>query len=239
MSGIYGKLWNLMAKLTIRRRLNSSESYIAYLRKLGVDIGEGTYIKSPGTVDIDRTRPSLITIGKNCFINEYFELYTHDWVTHVFINTERDFLNSSGRVSIGNNVAFGCHVIVLKGVTIGDNCFIGANSLVTKDIPANSVVAGSPAKVIMSIDDLYKKRLAICQEEAFDYARSIQERYGRRPIPADFWEEFPLFVSGDEVNKYPEIPIRRQLGPIYDRYVREHKKIFSSFKSFLEAAGIK
>lgn len=77
-------------------------------------------------------------------------------------------------------------MIVLKGVTIGDNCFIGANSVVSRDIPANSIAVGSPAKVIMSLEDYYQKRLSVCEAEAIDYARSIRERFGRMPVAADF-----------------------------------------------------
>lgn len=216
----------------------SSDSYINYLRSKGIAIGEGTYIQAPFDTEIDETRPSLVTIGKNCFINNFFEIHTHDWVTHVFLHSGRDFVNSSGRVTIGNNVAFGRHVMVLKGVNIGDNCFIGANSVVSKDIPTNSIAVGCPAKVVMSLEDYYQKRLMLCEEEAFDYARSIKERYGRRPVPADFWEEFHLFVSGNEVENYPEIPIKRQLGPIYDRYIKDHKAKYSSFEEFLKAAGL-
>ena len=107
----------------------SSESYIEYLRRKGIVIGEGTYIQDPLHTEIDDTRPSLITIGNDCFFNSFVEILSHDWVTHVFLRSERDFVNSSGRIIIGNNVAFGRHVMVLKGVTIGDNCFIGANSM--------------------------------------------------------------------------------------------------------------
>lgn len=228
----------ILKKLEYFYRRRSSESYIKYLKSKGVYIGEGTYIQSPFDTEIDCTRPSLVSIGKNCFINNYFEIHTHDWVTHVFLQSGRKFVNSSGRVTIGNNVAFGRHVMVLKGVNIGDNCFIGANSVVSKDIPANSIAVGCPAKVVMSLEDYYQKRLALCEEEAFDYARSIQERFGRRPVPADFWEEFHLFVSGDEVEKYPEIPIKRQLGPIYSTYIEEYKAKYSSFDEFLKAAGV-
>lgn len=51
-------------------------------------------------------------------------------------------------VSIGNNVWIGENVCILWGVKIGDNCIIGANSVVNKDIPKNSIVAGSPAKIL-------------------------------------------------------------------------------------------
>jgi hypothetical protein len=165
-------------------------------------------------------------------------MFTHDWVSHIFLNLNLELINSSGRVVIGNNVAFGRHVTVLKGVTIGDNCFIGANSVVTKDIPANSIAVGQPAKVIMSLDEYYQKRLGYREEEAFDYARSICERFGRRPIPEDFWEEFPLFVSGNEVDNYPLIPIKRQLGPTYEKFKANHIAKYRSFNEFLFAAGI-
>ena len=229
----------IIAKLRYFYVRRSSASYIEYLRKKGILIGEGTYFQDPLHTEIDDTRPSLVTIGKDCFFNSFVEFHSHDWVTHVFLRTDRDFVNSSGRITIGNNVAFGRHVMVLKGVTIGDNCFIGANSTVTKDIPANSIAVGSPAKVVMSLEDYYQKRLKVCESEALDYARSIQERFHRKPVPTDFWEEFPLFVSGDEVEKYPGIPIRRQLGPAYQKYVSSHKAKFSSFGAFLDEAGIK
>ncbi len=182
-----------------------------------------------------------MTIGQNCYMNEHFTLLTHDWVTHVFINAGMNFIPSSGRVVIGNNVSFGQNVMVLKGVKIGDNCFIGANSLVTKDIPANSIAAGSPCKVICTLSDYHKKRELLYENEALEYARSIQERFARRPVVTDFWEEFPLFVSGDKLDDYPELHqiIRNQCGPMYEDYISSHKSKYESFEAFLQAAGIK
>lgn len=54
-------------------------------------------------------------------------------------------------VRVGDNCWLGQNVVILKGVTIGDNCIIGANSVVTSDVPACSVAAGNPARVIKSI----------------------------------------------------------------------------------------
>ncbi len=60
-------------------------------------------------------------------------------------------------VHIGNNVWIGGNSVICPGVTIGDNCVIGAGSVVTKDIPAWSLAAGNPARVIRTITDDEKK----------------------------------------------------------------------------------
>ena len=57
------------------------------------------------------------------------------------------------KVIIGNNVWIGSGANILPGVSIGDNSIIGAGSVVIKDIPANSVAVGIPAKVIKNLDD--------------------------------------------------------------------------------------
>ena len=61
-------------------------------------------------------------------------------------------LTSKGPIEIGNNVWLGDKVAILSGVKIGDNVIVGANSVVTKSIPSNCVVAGIPAKIIKVLD---------------------------------------------------------------------------------------
>jgi len=180
----------------------------------------------------------LVTIGENCLFNTYFELLTHDWVSQVFIHSGRNMVNSSERVIIGNNVSCGRHVLILKGVTIGDNVFIGANSVVTKSIPSNSIAVGIPARVIMTLDEYYNKCINASEKRAFEYARSIKERFNRMPEPRDFRDEFPLFVSGKDMDKYPEIPCEMQLGPTANHYRRTHIAKYHTFNEFLKAAGL-
>ena len=214
----------------------TNDSFIKYLRNKGVLVGDGCVFRNRNTIRIDITRPSLITIGNNVDFNMNFQILTHDYTTHVFIHKYGEFINSSGRVKIGNNIYFGTDCIVLKGVEIGDNCIIGAGSIVSKSIPSNSVAVGRPAKVICTIDEFYEKRKQECIDEAFEYANSIIERYNREPSYEDFFEEFHLFVDEKNIDKYPNINIVNQLGGGYRAWIESHKAPFTNFEEFIEKA---
>lgn len=206
--------------------------YRYMLRLYGVSIGENTFIHTHSVVDL--TRPSLVSIGSNCYLNKGFILLTHDYISGVIRNVYGDFLNSSGKVVIGNNVGTGYNVTILKGVTIGDNCFIAANSLVTKDMPSDVVIGGQPARVLCSLEDYYAKRKKQCVAEALEYARSIQERFNRKPVPSDFWEEFHLFIDKENLNEFSKDIIAHQLGKEnYEKWLLNHKRLFYNFDDFL------
>lgn len=214
----------------------SERKFESFLRNKGIKLGVNIYWGDIRTINIDTSRPSLVEIGDNVRIDTGMTILTHDYPTWVFKHVYYDFINSSGKVKIGNNVYFAQYCTVLKGVTVGENCIIGFGSLITKDIPPNSVAVGRPAKVIGTLDDYHKKRKIQCIEEAFEYARSIKERYNRMPVIADFWEEFPLFMNGNEV--HPELPIEQQLGPAYEYYRKNHIATFNGFEDFLKKAGL-
>lgn len=180
------KLKNFRKRIVRYFAKSNNRRYIKYLRCLGVEIGEDVTFLSPKTTYLDTTRPSLLSIGTGTRINPYVTILTHDAVSKIFRRIYNDWLPSSGMVRIGNNVYIAQHCTIMKGVTIGDNCIIGYGSTVTKDIPNNSVAVGTPAKVICSIDEYYKKRQEKSLKEAFIYAQSIQKRFHRRPIPSDF-----------------------------------------------------
>lgn len=226
-------LKKIINKIKHRIALTSTKQYIQYLRENGAVIGNNVKFNNIKSTTIDLTRPTLITIGDNVYIHKNFSLYTHDFVSGIFLNLYDDFIPSSGHVIIGNNVRFGINCTVLKGTKIGDNCFIAAGAVVTKDIPANSIAGGVPAKVICSIEEYYKKRKVLCIEEAYEYARSIRERLGREPMPKDFWEEFPLFVNSNNISEYNEIPIKKQLGVHYNKWLHNHKSPYNGIDDFL------
>jgi acetyltransferase-like isoleucine patch superfamily enzyme len=86
---------------------------------------------------------SSITIGDNVAISENFSIWDSD--AHAIEGKEHLMIQP---IIIGNNVWIGTNVTVLKGVTIGDGAIIAAGSVVSKDVPANCMAAGVPAKVI-------------------------------------------------------------------------------------------
>lgn len=226
----------VIEKLLYYISLLSNGQYIKYLRRKGIQIGDGCVFRNRHTIRVDVTRPSLVSIGNNVDFNMNFQLLTHDYATSVFIRKYSDFINSSGHVVIGNNVVFGTNVTVLKGVVIGDNCIIGAGSIVSKSIPANSVAVGQPARVVCTLDEFYARRRQACIEEAFEYANSIVERYNREPRYEEFYEEFALFVDKDNIHKYPNLPIASQLGVAYEDWLSRHKAPFADFEAFISEA---
>lgn len=218
---------------------SSSKRFIKYLRNCGVKIGEDCVFRNVKTTRIDVTRPSLIEIGNNVDMNHNFQIMTHDWASGVFKNVFYNILPSSGKVKIGNNIYFGTDVIVLKGVSIGDNCVIAAGSIITKDIPSNSVAAGAPARVLCTLEDYYKKREKACIEEAFEYARSIDERFKRKPTIEDFHEEFVLFTDGSNPATHKSWMISQLGGENnYRIWCKEHKAPYKDIDDFLRKAGI-
>lgn len=90
-----------------------------------------------------------IIIGDGVFIGQNVIIST---LNHGFDLPDRNTTYPS-KVIIGNNVWIGSGANILPGVSIGDNSIIGAGSVVIKDIPANSVAVGIPAKVIKNLDD--------------------------------------------------------------------------------------
>ena len=99
-----------------------------------------------------------ITIGDNCMIAPGVHIYS---ATHPIPYKERNEQMIAGKsiclefgkpVTIGHNVWIGGRSVILPGVTIGDGAIIAAGSVVTKDVPANTIYGGNPAKLIRTID---------------------------------------------------------------------------------------
>ena len=95
-----------------------------------------------------------LTIGNNVKIGGGTCIYTTDFHSldaKIRCSSEDMHHRKCAPVSIHDNVFIGAHSIILKGVTIGENSIIGAGSVVTKSVPANQIWAGNPAKFIREI----------------------------------------------------------------------------------------
>ena len=90
-----------------------------------------------------------VSIGSGCTISWDVEIMDNDFHTMVVGGVERP---SAAPIVIGDQVWIGARAIVLKGVTIGDGAVVAAGAVVTKDVPPGAVVAGTPAKIIGSVD---------------------------------------------------------------------------------------
>jgi maltose O-acetyltransferase len=138
------------------------ESAQAVVRELFGSVGEGTFVRAPVQVDygsrvtvgartfINMNLTALdvaeISIGDDCQIGPNVQLLTP---THpVDPQPRRDKLEAAQPITIGDNVWLGGGVVVCPGVSIGDNSVIGAGAVVTRDIPADVVAVGNPARVI-------------------------------------------------------------------------------------------
>lgn len=141
------------------------------LIKMGLKVGDG-FNRLNGVI-LDPAHCWLIDIGKNVTLAPRVHILCHDASTKQYLGYTK-----IGRVKIGNSVFIGAGTVVLPGVTIGDNVIIGANSTITHDIPSNSVVAGSPAKKICSLEEYLNKerermKNSVCYGEEYTLRRNV------------------------------------------------------------------
>ena len=154
----------IRSKIMHLRSEVSTEDLIA----LGLNVGNN-FNRQEKTI-IDQSHCWLITIGNNVTLAPRVHILAHDASTKSALDYTR-----IGLVNIGNNVFVEASSIILPGVSIGDNTVIGAGSVVTSDIPSNSVAVGNPAKVISTYDDYISKR-----KQEFDRVPVYGEEYTLR-----------------------------------------------------------
>lgn len=145
------------------------------LIKQGLIVGKN--FKRLNNVIIDDSHAWLITIGDDVTLAPKVHILAHDASTKTALDKTR-----IGLVNIGNNVFVGANTTILPGVTIGDNVVIAAGSVVSKDIPSNSLAVGSPAKVVSTYDEYISRK-----KQEMDSHPSYNETYTLRS--SEFNEE--------------------------------------------------
>ncbi len=137
--------------LGVQSRVLISIDPVRYARSLGVRMMGNVkfYGAKPGMFG---SEPWLITLGDNVHIVGGCSFVTHDGGVLILRKDYPD-LEITQPITIGNNVYIAMNCIIMPGVTIGNNVIVGAGSIVTKDVPSDTVVAGVPARKIKSLDE--------------------------------------------------------------------------------------
>ena len=155
---------------------DETEKRTAILKEILGEMGEGCFMQGPiqfhygkhtkigdrffGNFNLTVQDDAEVTIGDDCNFGPNVTIVTP---VHPMLPDERNAMQDiDGKavrlcyakpVHIGNNCWFGANVVVCPGVTIGDDCVIGAGSVVTRDIPPHTFAAGNPCRVIREITE--------------------------------------------------------------------------------------
>lgn len=146
------------------------KKYTRYLKDIGVNFtGNEKRIKYiDSSAYFDGTDYSLISIGDNVTISREVMFLTHDYsITTAFCTIGKKIARHKGElfflrgISIGNDSFIGARASLLPGTVIGNNCIIGACSVVKGTIPDNSIVIGNPCRIIGQTSDFAKKHFEL------------------------------------------------------------------------------
>ena len=130
--------------------------------------------------------PYLVKIHNNVRVAANVTFCTHDIIDGLFRNcpqyaSDKDkYRFTMGTIEVFDNVMIGANSTLMYNIKIGPNAIVGAGSVVTKDVPEGAIVAGNPAKIIGSFDDLAKRRAAAPKKAT--NSDSIEK------IVADYWK---------------------------------------------------
>jgi acetyltransferase-like isoleucine patch superfamily enzyme len=199
---MFGLLKKAYRNLTHKKKKSLQERYPQY------EIGRGSYGKLK---IVDSKEGATVKIGAFCSFAASASIFLGtehrtDWVTtypfNIFWKSAshvRGHPKTKGDVIIGNDVWIGHEALILSGVKIGDGAVVGARAVVTKDVPAFSIVAGNPARIIrMRFDDETIKRLLRLQWWNWD--DMTIERY----LPLMLSDNIELFLSEAEKKNQAE-----------------------------------
>ncbi len=120
-----------------------------------IHIGEGTTVSQASLQAVESDRKILI--GKDCMLSVGITIFTSDYHSIIDRDTGRR-INHASDVIVKDHVWIGANALLLKGITVGDGSIIGAEAVVTRDVPANTVVAGNPAKIVSKNVDWSRDR---------------------------------------------------------------------------------
>lgn len=153
-----------------------------YAKSIGVKIGENCrlYIRDFGS------EPYLVSIGDHVTVTKGVCFITHDGGMWVLRNKYPD-IDYIRPIIIFDNCFIGTNSILLPGITVGPNSIVGAGSVVTKNVPPNSVAVGVPARVISTLEE---------------YERHIPDTLPTKPLSLEEKKEFYLNYFGSTLEDW-------------------------------------
>jgi len=162
------------------------------LRAMGMHIGQG--VNLPYSTWIDTSACDLISIGDWCGFGPECLILSHDSQMDEFLDA-----GLLGRVTIHESCHFGCRTVILPGVEIGPRTIVGANSVVAKSLPPDTVCAGVPAKAICTLDEyLTRHRENLARGRRFPWTEynSAALTPERRQELHQALAEGPVYITG-------------------------------------------
>ncbi len=170
MSALEYNFTKLKAKIYCNK-IKQKEYINNWFRLKGIMIGDNCSIFS----NIVSSEPYLITIGNNVTISNDVQFITHD--NSIIKVSRNEYTDIFGEIVIGDNCFIGAHSIILPGVTISDNVVVAAGSVVTKSTKSkNIIIAGNPARIISNWTD-YLNRNTIHALNTFGMNYHDKEKY--------------------------------------------------------------
>lgn len=157
--------------------------YIEICKSRGMKVGKNVqFVEAPKF----GSEPYLIEIGDNTKITANCTFINHDGAMYVIRNmNEYKDARNFGRIKIGKNCFIGNNCTILPSVEIGDNCILGAGSVLSTSMPNNTVYAGVPAKMICTIEEYGEKSL----ENNVMYPRELEKN--RKQLDAYIQQNLP------------------------------------------------
>lgn len=161
----------------VKLRFGSQQTAINTLRAMGMRIGEGSRIY---TLRIG-SEPWLVRVGNRVAIAPDVTFVTHGAAT--IFKDKYESLVSFGTIDIKDDVYIGVNTTILPNVTIGPRSVVGAGSVVTRNVPPDTVVAGNPARPICTLEEYERK----CVANHIDIPKDREA--ARRILEKHFWGE--------------------------------------------------
>jgi acetyltransferase-like isoleucine patch superfamily enzyme len=178
------KIWNVL-KRNITYYVICRGNKVRYLRRLGVKVGVGCDLLNH--VDHYGSEPWLIELGNHITLTEGVMLITHDASSRLFrhkLPGSSPYGNRFGTIVIHDECFIGVNAIILPGVSIGPRSIVGAGSVVTKDVPPDTVVAGVPSHTICTLNEYIQR-----YQEKMVPLTALDRHSLRRELTQKLWGE--------------------------------------------------